>query len=353
MGASNSRFRWGGQLAKSNANFQREKLKVENPEVYIISGQTNAICGRLPNEDSHMFVFDYVNTVTVDNCSDCMIVFGAVKTSIFIRNCDNCVILAACQQFRVRDSKNITAFVAAVSEPIIETSSGVHFAPFQFSYPQLNVQFHSAGLNQFNCSYSSIHDFSARSNAPINYDFLEPSADIRRYVLLPSHLDSANRSFDGDVLQRLKSVHASLDPDLSIVPPTYACLLISPNPGGAFALIGLFNHTAAERHARQIITSLRGHSIYLVRSRCLQYTREDITRIFGDSTLAQYSELGPMIMLQFHGPAGEVGLTCQSAVKDLVAKRQIKPPTLIHVTQDSEIASRQADMLARFPVSRP
>lgn len=57
-------------------------------------------------------------------------------------------------------------------------------------------------------------------------------------------------------------------------------------------------------------------------------------------------------MLQFHGPAGEVGQICQSAVEDLVARRQIKPPTLIYATLDSEVASRQADMLAHFPVSR-
>ncbi|VDL42843.1 unnamed protein product [Hymenolepis diminuta] len=213
--------------------------------------------------------------------------------NIFIRYCNDCVILAACQQFRVRDSKNITAFIAAVSEPIIETSSSIHFAPFQLSYPQLNVQFRAAGLNQFNCSYSSVHDFSARGNTPRNYDFLEPSTCINDHVLLPQHLDLTGRTLSGeDVLQRLKSLQASLDPVLSIVPPTYSGLLIDPAPEGAFSLLGLFSHVGVEDNARLIIKYLYGLSIYLVRSRCLQYNREDITRIFGDSTLAQHSELG-------------------------------------------------------------
>lgn len=74
--------------------------------------------------------------------------FGAIQTryfcfffhillSVFIRFCEDCIVLAACQQFRVRDSRNITAFIASVSEPIIETSSFILFAPFQLSYPEL------------------------------------------------------------------------------------------------------------------------------------------------------------------------------------------------------------------------
>ncbi|KAM3185486.1 hypothetical protein ACTXT7_006253 [Hymenolepis weldensis] len=435
--------------------------------------QINGQQFRIKNcKDSYLYVFDFVNTVTVDNCSNCTIVFGAVKTSyhpsIFIRYCNDCVILAACQQFRVRDSKNITAFIAAVSEPIIETSSSINFAPFQLSYPQLNVQFRAAGLNQFNCSYSSVHDFSARGSTPRNYDFLEPSACIKDHVLLPQHLDPTGRALSGgDILQRLKSLQVSLDPVLSIVPPTYSGLLINPAPEGAFSLLGLFFHIGVEKNARLIIKYLYGLSskikfiarssavlnnsyIYLVRSRCLQYSREDITRIFGDSTLAQHSELAslpihslglslkfimkpklvmqlypilqlttvfqllaivgipnsfrtylipgvvksskscqkstmglswwklesiavchstlrmctdqyrtcdpgarPVIMLQFYGSPGiAVGQICQGIVDELVESEHIKPPTLIHVTQDSAIASRQADMIAHFPVCR-
>lgn len=65
-----------------------------------------------------------------------------------------------------------------------------------------------------------------------------------------------------------------------------------------------------------------------------------------------FLRLGPMITLQFQGPTGEVGRLCQAVVSDLVRRESIRPPTLIHVTQDSLTASRQADMLAHLPVSR-
>ncbi|KAH9287020.1 Protein XRP2 [Echinococcus granulosus] len=337
----------------------REKRKVVNPELYLISDQTGAVCGRLPGENSYVFVYDYVNTVTIDDCSNCTIIFGPIQTSVFIRFCENCTILTACQQFRVRDSKSIIAFIASVSEPIIETSSLILFAPFQLFYPELQDQFRAAGLNLFNCSYSSIHDFSARSTSPANYAFLPLSDDISKHIRLPKDLEAEISSGDntvrikaGEVLQRLKSVHASLDADLSTVPITYAGLLIDGNVDGEFALVGLFYHHFVERHAREVIKTLSTRSVYLVRTRSLQYSREDITRIFGDSTLASHSLLGPMITLQFQGPTGEVGRLCQAVVSDLVRRESIKPTTLIHVTQDSLTASRQADMLAHFPVLR-
>ncbi|VDO03550.1 unnamed protein product [Rodentolepis nana] len=293
-------------------------------------------------------------------------------SSIFIRYSNDCVILAACQQFRVRDSESISAFIASVSEPIIENSKSILFGPFQLSYPQINVQFRAAGLNPFNCSYSSIHDFSSRGNTPRNYDFLNPLSEVKICVLLPQHLDPTDRTIDGmffllhiflslhpvlfqylEVLQRLKSLQATLDPNLSIVPPTYSGLLINPSPDGGFALIGLFFHIGVEGNARQLIKRLYDLSVYLVRSRCLQYSREDITRIFGDSTLAKHSALGPVIMLQFYGPPGiAVGQVCQGVGDELVGREHIEPPTLIHVTLDSTTASKQADMLSHFPVSR-
>lgn len=58
-------------------------------------------------------------------------------------------------------------------------------------------------------------------------------------------------------------------------------------------------------------------------------------------------------MLQFYGSPGiAVGKICQGIVDELVEREHIKPPTLIHVTQDSATASRQADMIAHFPVYR-
>ncbi len=118
--------------------------------------------------------------------------------SVFLRDCENCSILAACQQFRVRDNKDVSVFLACASEPIIETSKRIHFAPYQLFYPALKGlewigviyirqfldQFRAAGLTTFNCSYSSIHDFTPNARGPLNYDFLPLGEDIFKHICL-------------------------------------------------------------------------------------------------------------------------------------------------------------------------
>ena len=39
----------------------------------------------------------------VDNCKNTTFVIGPVKGSIFVRDCSNCRVSVACQQFRCRD----------------------------------------------------------------------------------------------------------------------------------------------------------------------------------------------------------------------------------------------------------
>ena len=87
-------------------------------------------------------------------------------------------------------------------------------------------------------------------------------------TFLNIHLERANEAYK--LLQRLKSVRASLDADLSIIPITYASLLIRKNQSevsaaaeaeGAFALVGLFHHPGVEAHAREIIKVLAAQSV--------------------------------------------------------------------------------------------
>ena len=55
-----------------------------------------------------------------DYCKDCHIVTGPVASSVFIRNCQDCVVVVACQQLRLRDCKNLSESSAppAVLSPI-------------------------------------------------------------------------------------------------------------------------------------------------------------------------------------------------------------------------------------------
>ncbi len=64
-------------------------------------------------------------------------IFGPIKASIFVRDCDNCEITVSCSQFRCRNLTNSRLNIYTPNDPIIESSYALTFAPFNFKYPQL------------------------------------------------------------------------------------------------------------------------------------------------------------------------------------------------------------------------
>ena len=50
--------------------------------------------------DCAIGVFDHAGQTTVDACTRCVIVLGAVGESVFFRECVDCTFVVAAQQFR-------------------------------------------------------------------------------------------------------------------------------------------------------------------------------------------------------------------------------------------------------------
>jgi len=67
----------------------------------------------------------------------------------------------ACQQLRTRDCADVLFYLYAATEPIIETSTGLRFAPFNASYDGLAAQFATAGFIPENNLYYAVYDFSS------------------------------------------------------------------------------------------------------------------------------------------------------------------------------------------------
>ena len=57
--------------------------------------------------------------------------------SLFVRDCENCKIVTACQQFRTRDCKKLDVFLSCVTQPIIEATTSIKFGCLQYHYPEL------------------------------------------------------------------------------------------------------------------------------------------------------------------------------------------------------------------------
>ena len=77
-----------------------------------------------------------------------------------MRNCTNCQLVVACQQFRSRDCVHVDVLLCCKTLPIIEASAPIRFGCFRGAYFALAGQFAAAGMSVYNNNWSRIHDFS-------------------------------------------------------------------------------------------------------------------------------------------------------------------------------------------------
>ena len=105
---------------------------------------------------------------------------------MFVRDCQNCTVVAACGQFRTRDCQKIIAFLCCNSQPIIEATKGFKIGCFQYFYSSLEVHFQNAGLSPFNNLWHNVHDFTPDNEGNANVQILGEMFKVADYLPLPT-----------------------------------------------------------------------------------------------------------------------------------------------------------------------
>ena len=105
-------------------------------------------------------LLDKIAQVTVDKVTNSRLHFGPVEGSIFLRDCENCVVTVCCQQFRAKNCKNLYIFLYSESDPSIEYSSSLIFGPYNFSYPLQDTHFIESKLDINHDMWSQVFDFN-------------------------------------------------------------------------------------------------------------------------------------------------------------------------------------------------
>eukprot|EP00946_MAST-07B_sp_MAST-7B-sp1_P004666 g4666.t1 len=110
--------------------------------------------------DCEAQVLCWSSTVQVDRLKNCRVLIGPVESSCFVRNCEGCEFIMACRQLRTRDLKDCTFRLLAGTDPVIERSTGLTFAPFSGAYHGLRKHCSSAGLDPNDNHWRLIFDFN-------------------------------------------------------------------------------------------------------------------------------------------------------------------------------------------------
>ncbi|KAL9979441.1 hypothetical protein ACROYT_G017112 [Oculina patagonica] len=282
------------------------------------------------NKDCSIFILDHTDSVTVDDCINCQIVIGPCGgrqvVIVFFRDCQDCKVVVACQQFRTRDCKKMDFFLCCATQPIIESSSGMKFACYQFFYPELEGQFEAAKLSVYNNNWSNIHDFTPAAGEK-TWNLLPEAASthIYDYVQTPEQLNSRN---------------ISTADNMSVIPLT---LGTRRKEFDESCLVVFFQDTDIKRNVKKLIYEQEHQRKHvLVQTKEIKMKPEDVARIFGSEDYKIAADRGPVIGLEFNGN------NCVQSTNEAVNDTCSNSLSNIYVSPSPEKASQDIDSFYNF-----
>lgn len=152
-----SRIDYRRYMMEKYLSFQNVTRGEHIKERGTISGQPFKITNV---KDCTLVVPDHCDQVIIERCSNSSIFIGASCGSIFLRNCHTCTFTIACKQLRTRDCSNCRLNLYCATEPAIESSIDMKFAPFNGAYPGHKEDMAFAKLPLTTNLWYAIYDFS-------------------------------------------------------------------------------------------------------------------------------------------------------------------------------------------------
>ncbi|XP_026207958.1 tubulin-specific chaperone C [Anabas testudineus] len=105
-------------------------------------------------------LFGSPSTLHLKHIDSCEILCGPVSRSVFVDHCRNSTLAFPCQQLRTHNTTDTQVYLHVTSRAIIEDCHGVSFAPFSWSYPNLEEDFNVSGLDRGRNNWSQVDDFN-------------------------------------------------------------------------------------------------------------------------------------------------------------------------------------------------
>lgn len=136
--------------------------------------------------DCKVYICDKTEQTFVDECSACEMLIGPCEGATFIRDCKNCTFWVATRQLRTRNCTACQFFLHSHTEPIIEASKDLGFAPFAASYTGLAEHMAAAKMDPGKNFWNAIYDFTGRSDGA-NWRIL----DLKECRELEVHLEDS------------------------------------------------------------------------------------------------------------------------------------------------------------------
>jgi len=134
-------------------------------------------------QNTTIAICDHTAQVQIDSLDDCRVLIGACTDSAFVRGCVNCEMTIGARQLRTRDCRDCTFYLYCATEPVIETSTRLRFAPYNAAYPQLGSHFTSANLAPAGNLWYAVYDFNGAEPDAAEHWMELPESEWKPWIL--------------------------------------------------------------------------------------------------------------------------------------------------------------------------
>ena len=96
----------------------------------------------------------------ISNLSNCRVFCGPIPGSVFADKCVDSTLVLACQQLRVHNTKDTKFYLHVTSRAIIEDTTRVFYAPYNWLYDGLEQHYEESGLDRSKNAWDDVDDFN-------------------------------------------------------------------------------------------------------------------------------------------------------------------------------------------------
>ena len=143
-----------------NAN----EIKIENQKletIYYEAGSINGSDVCLSNlVNCTVSICDYIGALRMDNIKHCNVMTGPICSSLHVEHMEHSTINAIMRQCRIHYCKDTKFYIHVNSEPVIEHSDNVQFAPYNVKYKQLSEHWKASGVDEKVNQWNKVKDFN-------------------------------------------------------------------------------------------------------------------------------------------------------------------------------------------------
>eukprot|EP01064_Diplonema_japonicum_P035413 TRINITY_DN7661_c0_g1_i1.p1 TRINITY_DN7661_c0_g1~~TRINITY_DN7661_c0_g1_i1.p1 ORF type:complete len:303 (+),score=94.67 TRINITY_DN7661_c0_g1_i1:66-911(+) len=99
------------------------------------------------------------SSIFLSRLTNCKIFIKPIEGSVFIDSCKGCTFVAACRQLRVHTTTASSFYLLCSSEPIIEDTTNVGFAPYLWDFEGKQTVLDGTSLGGYVNKWDQVNDF--------------------------------------------------------------------------------------------------------------------------------------------------------------------------------------------------